>query len=144
MDYELGLPFVEGGGENDLAKVLGNLVLDGVLNISPINFGGAGDYTLLTYGGSLTDNGLAIGTIPPGFDTADFTIDVSVPTKVLLRVIPEPSTVLLAVLGCVAVSGWLGRYGHLIVFSPLSLFCAQTGRENTALSCGTNNHLVRN
>jgi autotransporter-associated beta strand protein len=96
LDYELGQPFVEGGAENDLTKVVGNLVLDGVLNLSPFNFGGAGDYTLLTYGGSLTDNGLAIGTVPPGFDTTDFEIDVSVLSKVILRVIPEPATVSLA------------------------------------------------
>jgi autotransporter-associated beta strand protein len=101
LDYELGQPFVDGGAENDLTKVLGNLVLDGVLNISPFNFGGAGDYTLITYGGSLTDNGFSIGTIPPGFDSVDFAIDVSVLSKVILRVIPEPAS---ASIACFAIA----------------------------------------
>src|SRR4030095_13953297 len=68
VDFQLGQPGVGGGANNDLVKVFGNLTLDGALNISSIGFGGGGDYTLFTYGSRLFDNGLAIGTIPNGFE----------------------------------------------------------------------------
>jgi autotransporter-associated beta strand protein len=101
LDFELGMPGVEGGANNDLVKVFGNLTLDGELNISSIGFGGQGDYTLFTYASMLTDNGLAIGTTPAGFEPSQFTVDVSIPNKVILHVVPEPHSVVL--LGAVLV-----------------------------------------
>lgn len=104
LEYDLGQPGAEGGGDNDLVKVLGDLVLDGVLNVSPIGFGGTGDYTLLTYDGALADNGLSIGLIPTGYSTNQFIIDVSVPAKVILRVVPESSSLVAMLLGAVIVT----------------------------------------
>ena len=91
LDYELSQAGVEGGTANDLVKIGGDLILDGVLNISTFGFGGQGDYTLMTYSGALADNGLAIGLIPAGYTPNQFIIDVSVPTKVILRVVHEPT-----------------------------------------------------
>ncbi|MET3653824.1 autotransporter outer membrane beta-barrel domain-containing protein [Dyella japonica] len=66
INYELGQANVAGGSFNDLASVGGNLVLDGTLNVTVSAGGsfGAGVYRVFGYGGTLTDNGLAIGTIP--------------------------------------------------------------------------------
>jgi len=64
LRYELGT-------NSDLTVVSGNLTLGGTLNI--IDAGGFTNttYTLFTYGGALTYNGVAIGTTPnAGFDYA--------------------------------------------------------------------------
>ncbi len=63
LAYELG-------GSSDRTIVNGNLTLDGVLNVSNAGGFGAGNYTLFTYSGTLTDNGLVIGTVPGGFNYA--------------------------------------------------------------------------
>ena len=65
LNYELGTPGVIGGGVNDLIIVTGNLTLDGTLNINNVGGFGNGVYRLINYGGTLTDNGLALGTVPP-------------------------------------------------------------------------------
>ena len=67
LDYELGVPSVVGGGVNDLVAVNGNLTLDGRLDVTDIGGFGAGSYTLMTYGGALTNRGLAFGFLPGGF-----------------------------------------------------------------------------
>ncbi|MDR2878140.1 MAG: autotransporter-associated beta strand repeat-containing protein, partial [Chromatiales bacterium] len=59
-----------GGPLNDLAVVHGNVILDGTLNVTQTPGGNftPGVYRIVNYDGSLTDNGLNIGTIPlPGF-----------------------------------------------------------------------------
>jgi fibronectin-binding autotransporter adhesin len=64
LNYELGEAGTPGGANNDLVVVGGDLTLDGTLNT--IAFGPGyrpGYYRLFDYGGSLTDNGLTIGTI---------------------------------------------------------------------------------
>lgn len=68
LDYEFGRAGVVGGPLNDLTVVGGNLTLDGTLNLSTSAGGvfGPGLYRLISYGGSLTDNGLALGTQPAG------------------------------------------------------------------------------
>ncbi len=60
LDFELGEP----GGTNDLVEVNGDLVLDGVLNVSGLAGFARGTYTLMTYRGTLTDNGLAVSALP--------------------------------------------------------------------------------
>lgn len=57
LNFELGT-------SSDQIIVNGNLTLNGILNIT--NSGGfdAGDYTLITYTGTLTDNTVDIGTVP--------------------------------------------------------------------------------
>lgn len=85
--------------DNDLIDVGGALVLDGILDIddSP-GFGGLGDYLLIAYAGTLADNGLKIGALPSAFSLAQFKIDVSQPGLVILHVVPESRTAVLALL----------------------------------------------
>ena len=45
-----------------------------------------GVYRLFNYGGALTDNGLAIGTVPPGFSPAALTVETAIATQVNLIV----------------------------------------------------------
>ncbi|APR51923.1 hypothetical protein CA223_07225 [Sphingomonas koreensis] len=67
LNFELGAPGVVGGASNDLVNVGGNLTLDGTLNTIGWGAGyGPGYYRLINYGGTLTDNGLAIGSIAGG------------------------------------------------------------------------------
>ena len=56
-----------GGGVNDLTQVGGNLTLDGMLNVTALSGFGNGTYTIITYSGALTDNGLTLGSMPSGF-----------------------------------------------------------------------------
>jgi fibronectin-binding autotransporter adhesin len=66
LDYSLGQANVPGGTLNDLTTVGGNLVLDGTLNVSVPTSGtfGPGVYRVFNYAGTLTNNGLTVGTIP--------------------------------------------------------------------------------
>lgn len=66
LNYELGAANTVGGALNDLTDVAGNLTLDGTLNVTQSAGGtfGAGIYRLINYGGSLTDSGLALGSMP--------------------------------------------------------------------------------
>lgn len=79
LAFELDTP----GGVNDLIAVNGDLVLDGVLNITDLGGFAPGTYTLLTYTGTLTDNGLALGSVPGGLVAA---IDTSEAGEVKLVV----------------------------------------------------------
>lgn len=68
LDFEFGQSNVVGGPLNDLVEVGGALTLDGTINVS-VTAGGvfdAGLYRVIGYGGALTDNGLVVGTTPPG------------------------------------------------------------------------------
>ncbi|MBZ9996199.1 autotransporter-associated beta strand repeat-containing protein [Mesorhizobium sp. BH1-1-4] len=66
LNYSFGQANVAGGALNDLTTVGGNLVLDGTLNVSASADGtfGPGIYRVFDYSGTLTNNGLAIGSIP--------------------------------------------------------------------------------
>ncbi|MDQ7958330.1 MAG: ESPR-type extended signal peptide-containing protein, partial [Pseudomonadota bacterium] len=70
LNYELGAANTVGGPLNDLTVVNGNLTLDGTLNVTQSAGGtyGAGVYRLIDYAGTLTDNGLALGSMPAGTD----------------------------------------------------------------------------
>ncbi|MBT2793332.1 autotransporter outer membrane beta-barrel domain-containing protein [Paraburkholderia strydomiana] len=66
LNYNLGQANVPGGALNDLTSVGGNLTLDGTLNVAT-TAGGAfspGIYRIINYSGTLTNNGLAVGTVP--------------------------------------------------------------------------------
>ncbi len=52
------------GASSDLTVVGGNLTLGGTLNVNNAGGFGVGTYTLFTYSGGLTYNGVAIGTTP--------------------------------------------------------------------------------
>ncbi|MFT8211669.1 MAG: autotransporter-associated beta strand repeat-containing protein [Symbiopectobacterium sp.] len=68
LDYNFGLPYEVGGPLNDLVTVNGDLVLDGTINITATTGGsfGPGIYCVIDYAGTLTNNGLELGDIPPG------------------------------------------------------------------------------
>ncbi len=70
INFELDTPGVVGGGVNDLVAVTGDLTLDGIFNLSSGSLLTSGTYTLLTYGGSLTDNGALFGIAPAGYNFA--------------------------------------------------------------------------
>jgi len=84
LDYELGTPGVVGGGVNDLIVVTGNLVLDGTLNVTNVGAFGAGVYRLIDYGGTLTNNRLAFGTLPGGVSAADLAVQTRIGGQVNL------------------------------------------------------------
>ncbi|AEV35715.1 protein containing Outer membrane autotransporter barrel domain [Pseudovibrio sp. FO-BEG1] len=67
LDFELGSPSGTAGVDSNLIAVGGDLTLDGSLNVTDAGGFDAGVYNLITYGGSLTDNGLVVGTAPTGF-----------------------------------------------------------------------------
>lgn len=71
LDYQFGEAGVVGGALNDLVNVGGDLILDGTLNVSVSSGGtfGSGIYRVFNYDGTLTDNGLELGTMPFGSDT---------------------------------------------------------------------------
>ena len=74
LTYELGQAGAVGGPNNDLVIVGGNLTLDGTLNTIAAGAGyGPGYYRLFNYGGTLTDNGLNIGTISGGYSASVLT-----------------------------------------------------------------------
>jgi autotransporter-associated beta strand protein len=74
LNYELGEPGTVGGANNDLLVVGGNLTLDGTLNTIAFGPGyGPGYYRLINYGGTLTDNGLSIGSIAGGLNATVLT-----------------------------------------------------------------------
>jgi fibronectin-binding autotransporter adhesin len=68
LNYDFGQAGNVGGALNDLTVVGGNLILDGTLNVATAAGGtfGPGLYRVISYGGTLTDNGLVLGTQPPG------------------------------------------------------------------------------
>ena len=62
LDFALGAP----GASTTAVNVAGNLTLDGTLNVTDAGGFGIGVYQLFRYGGSLTDNGLTVGSLPVG------------------------------------------------------------------------------
>lgn len=57
-----------------LFDVSGALTLDGKLSVSDAGGFGNGSYRIANYGGAFTNNGLVIGTVPPGFNPGDWSI----------------------------------------------------------------------
>jgi fibronectin-binding autotransporter adhesin len=94
-----------GGGVNDLSAVAGNLTLDGTLNVSEIGVGSflsatvGNIWRLLTYAGTLTNNGLSLGTVPTLSSGLTLAFDTSTPNEVNLIVVPEPTAAVSAMAG---------------------------------------------
>jgi hypothetical protein len=63
LDFDLGAP-----GNGDRVAVMGTLTLAGRLNVTGRPGFTSGTHTLITYSGALTNNGLAIGVLPGGFN----------------------------------------------------------------------------
>jgi autotransporter-associated beta strand protein len=88
---------------DDLLRVTGNLKLDGVLDVSALSGFGVGTYTLMTYTGSLIDNGLDFGSLPGGYP-----YQISAGSGLVsLTVVPEPSSWVLLAVGGVALAAWV-------------------------------------
>ncbi len=64
----------------------GDLTLDGTLNVTDAGGFGAGLYRLIDYGGTLTDNGLDIGTAPTGYDSTNLTVQTATVGQINLLV----------------------------------------------------------
>jgi hypothetical protein len=80
LQFSLKSPGTIGGPTNNLVQVLGNLTLDGTLQSSttiPL-----GHFTLFTYTGTLTDNGLIL---PATENNIVYTLDTSTPNHVNLH-----------------------------------------------------------
>ena len=86
LNYSFGQANVVGGAFNDLTRVNGNLTLDGTLNVA-LTPGGSlnpGIYRVISYGGTLTNNTLDVGTLPPGTPPGTFFVQTSVANQVNL------------------------------------------------------------
>jgi autotransporter-associated beta strand protein len=84
---------LELGTLSDSVFVLGNLLLDGFLNISDSGgFDPGHTYDIINYTGTLTDMGLQIGSVPAGYSPDDFIISFSGKKLQITTAIPEPST----------------------------------------------------
>lgn len=102
-----------GGGVNDLIVVNGSVTLDGTLHVTET--GGsfatnaqAGDtWQMMSYSGSLTDNGLDLGSMPTLSAGLFFSVDTTTAGVVNLTVnaIPEASAFLFGGVACLA-TGW--------------------------------------
>ena len=94
---------------SDEIKVGGALTLAGTLNVNALAGFGPGRYDLIDYTGALTNNGLALGTLPSGYN---YVIDTSMAGQVDLLVtnaVPEPSTWAAALTGVVLLGFVLRR-----------------------------------
>jgi fibronectin-binding autotransporter adhesin len=106
LSYGLsGTNTTAGGSVNDLSAVTGNLTLDGTLNVSEIGVGSflsatTGDtWRLFTYAGTLTNNGLSLGSTPTLSSGLTLAVDTSTPNEVNLIVVPEPTAAVSAMAG---------------------------------------------
>ncbi|MBU6222020.1 MAG: autotransporter-associated beta strand repeat-containing protein [Planctomycetes bacterium] len=106
LSYGLnGANTTAGGGINDLSAITGNLTLDGTLNVSEIGVGSfltatvGNTWRLFTYNGTLTNNGLSLGSTPTLSSGLTLAVDTSTPNEVNLIVVPEPAATAAAVLG---------------------------------------------
>ncbi|WP_415842709.1 autotransporter domain-containing protein [Pseudomonas reidholzensis] len=82
LDFDLGAA----AASTTVVNVAGNLSLDGTLNITDAGGFGTGVYQLFSYGGSLTDNGLAIGAIPGSVALADLALQTAIANQINLVV----------------------------------------------------------
>ncbi|WP_176141656.1 autotransporter-associated beta strand repeat-containing protein [Sphingopyxis flava] len=87
LRYDLGAPSGTPGVDSDLLVVGGDLVLDGTLEVTDAGGFGEGLYRLIDYGGTLTDNGLAIGSrLPTGYDDTNLTVQTAIAGEINLLV----------------------------------------------------------
>jgi autotransporter-associated beta strand protein len=74
------------GSVSDHAAIAGDLTLDGTVNIVPAAGFAPGTYTILTYTGTLSDNSLDIGSVPPGYLAS---VSTATPGQVRLVIHPR-------------------------------------------------------
>lgn len=86
---------------SDRIDVAGNITLDGFIDVVDWEVDGVGTmevgtYDLMTWGGSYTDNGISLRSMPEGFDGY---LNLDTQNRVLqLVVVPEPASVVLGLL----------------------------------------------
>lgn len=83
--FQLGEAYTPGGALNDMVTVGGDLTLDGEVNVS-LTDGGSflpGVYRLFNYGGSLINNVMTIGSLPPN-DAELYNIQTNIANQVNL------------------------------------------------------------
>ncbi|ADP16978.1 outer membrane autotransporter barrel domain protein 5 [Achromobacter xylosoxidans A8] len=83
IDVTLGTPIT---GGTSLFTVGGSLTLDGTLNITDAGGLGDGVYRLFTYGGTLTNNVLAYGTLPGTWTVGELNLQTATGNEVNLLV----------------------------------------------------------
>ncbi|WLH82387.1 autotransporter-associated beta strand repeat-containing protein [Pseudomonas sp. FP2338] len=91
LDVGLGVPVM--GGGSGLLSVGGDLTLGGKLNVTDIGGFGSGVYNIINYGGALTNNGLALGTLPGSVMPGDVQVQTAISNKVNLLVTAPNTTV---------------------------------------------------
>ncbi|MGN6369183.1 MAG: beta strand repeat-containing protein [Phycisphaerae bacterium] len=103
LAFDLGTPNTIGGALNDLLIVDGDLTLSGSLSITEDASFGPGTYRLISYGGTLTYNGLAL----PNLVGDSLALDLSTPGEVNLIVtaVPEPATLAVGLAGAAFLLG---------------------------------------
>lgn len=90
LAFDLGAPNLPGA--SDRIQVNGDLALDGTLDVTDVGGFGIGVYRLIDYSGALTNNGLAVGSFPGGFDPSQLTVQTTTAGQVNLivdAVIPQ-------------------------------------------------------
>lgn len=88
LAFDLGAPGVLNA--SDRINVVGDLTLDGTLNVADAGEFGIGVYRLIDFSGTLTDNGLDVGTLPMGFTLDQAEVQTAVANQVNL-VISAPT-----------------------------------------------------
>jgi len=86
------------GTASDLVAVTGNLTLGGTLNLTALSGFGAGTYELFSYTGTLTNNGVSLGTLPSGY-TYSLSTSTAGQVDLLVAAVPEPGQNALLLLG---------------------------------------------
>lgn len=84
LEFELDAP----GGNNDRVAVAGDLVLNGTLNVADLGGLGTGSYRLFDYSGTLSDQGVAVGSLPAGFDATINTATAGEVDLVVVELLP--------------------------------------------------------
>ncbi len=67
-----------------LFNIAGNLTLDGTIDVQDVGGFGPGVYRLFDYGGTLTNNGLEIGTTPGGYGSDNLSVQTAMAGQVNL------------------------------------------------------------
>lgn len=113
LNWELAAPNLNNHPSSDRVDVTGNLILDGVLNVTALGGFGtpvAGDeWRLFNYTGSLTNSVLTFGTMPTLGAGLFYSIDTSINGQVdlLVNAVPEPNAFAMLLLGSAAM--WMVR-----------------------------------
>ena len=93
---------IELGAPGDQIAAMGDVRLNGCINFTgdPSAFGSG---SFLSYGGTLVDAGIVIGSLPDGLDPRAYVFDFSTPGLVgVMQAVPETGTGLLMSLGGLA------------------------------------------